>query len=100
MMPEGTKLGDVGKEILFENERVRIWGLSLEPGEVQDWHRHEYPYIVVPLTEGQNVMTFADGRERETVESPGMALWREPGMAHKLTNTSGWTYSNVLIELK
>ena len=99
-MPEGTLLGQIGKEILFENEQVRIWGLSLEPGEVQPWHRHDLPYIIVPLTAGDNVMRFADGRERPTHEEVGGVLWREPGIPHELQNRGHWTYRNVLIELK
>lgn len=100
MMPDDTTLGQVGKEILFENDVVRIWSLALEPGEIQPWHRHDLPYIVVPLTAGDNVMRFADGRERATQETIGDALWREPGIPHELVNCSDWTYRNVLIELK
>ena len=99
-MPDNTSLGQIGKEILFENDHVRIWGLSLEPGETQPWHRHDLPYIIVPLTAGDNIMRFADGRQRPTQESVGGVLWREPGIPHELENCSHWTYRNVLIELK
>lgn len=99
-MPDDTSLGPIGKEILFENDHVRIWGLSLEPGEIQLWHRHDLPYIIVPLTAGDNIMRFSDGRQRPTQESVGGVLWREPGIPHELENCSQWTYRNVLIELK
>lgn len=99
-MPEGTTLGTIGDEIIFENETVRVWKLRLEPGEVQAWHQHDLPYLVVPLTEGNNVMRFADGRVKPTAEKPGDALWREPGMPHELENTGTATYGNVLIEFK
>jgi hypothetical protein len=45
-------------------------------------------------------MHFADGRRRPTKETPGQALWREPGIPHELFNRSGWRYRNVLVELK
>ena len=99
-MTDDTPLGQIGKEILFENDHVRIWGLSLEPGEIQPWHRHDLPYIIVPLTPGDNIMRFADGRERPTQETVGGVLWREPGIPHELENRSDWAYRNVLIELK
>lgn len=100
VMPQGTELGEIGDDVVFENDSVRVWRLSLEPGEIQAWHQHHLPYVVLPLTEGQNVMRFADGRERATVEKPGEALWREPGEPHELENTSTWTYSNMLVEIK
>lgn len=99
-MPEGTALGPIGDEVVFENEYVRVWRLILKPGETQAWHKHDLSYLVIPLTEGKNVMRFADGREKPTDEKPGQALWREPGMEHELENTSDFHYSNMLVELK
>lgn len=99
-MPEGTVLGPIGDEVIFENELVRVWRLTLMPGEVQSWHQHDLSYLVVPLTEGNNVMRFADGREKPTQEQPGDALWREPGIPHELANTGTAPYSNILVEIK
>jgi len=97
---EGRTLGPIGDRILFENDTVRVWGLSLESGQVQPWHRHDLPYLVVPLTEGRNEMEFDDGRLRQTVETVGEVIWREPGIPHELRNISTWQYRNVLIEFK
>ncbi|MBD9597416.1 hypothetical protein IB270_31790 [Ensifer sp. ENS05] len=99
-MPEGTALGTIGDEIIFENEHVRIWRLKLAPGEKQAWHQHHLPYVVVPLTAGDNVMRFADGRVKSTSEKVGEALWREPGMPHELENRGQSDYANVLVEIK
>lgn len=99
-MPEGTVLGNIGDKVIFENATIRVWSLTLAPGAIQAWHRHELPYLVVPLTPGDNVMRFADGRVRPTKEAPGEALWREPGIPHELENAGGGTYSNLLIEFK
>jgi quercetin dioxygenase-like cupin family protein len=99
-MPEGTVLGDIGDKVIFENELIRVWGLTLQPGGIQGWHRHDLPYLVVPLTPGDNLMRFADGRSRATKETPGEVMWREPGIPHELENAGGATYANVLIEFK
>jgi beta-alanine degradation protein BauB len=40
--------------------------MRLDPGRRQPWHQHLLPYLIVPLTDGKNVMTFDDGRVRET----------------------------------
>jgi quercetin dioxygenase-like cupin family protein len=95
-----TPLGPIGDEVVFENEFVRVWGLALEPGGRQPWHRHDLPYLVIPLTDGDNEMHFADGRRRPTKETPGTALWREAGIPHELYNRSSWRYRNILVELK
>ena len=94
------QLGPIGDKVLFENEHIRVWSVTLDPGGRQAWHQHLLPYLIVPLTKGKNVMTFDDGRERETNETPGEVLWREAGIPHELLNVSDWLYRNVLIEMK
>jgi quercetin dioxygenase-like cupin family protein len=95
-----AELGPIGDEILFENDRVRVWSVKLNPDERQAWHQHHLPYLIVPMTEGKNIMYFEDGREKETSEVPGHVLWREAGPPHELLNVSDWQYRNVLIEIK
>lgn len=94
------QLGPIGDKVLFENDQVRVWSVKLAPGQRQPWHQHHLPYLIVPMTRGKNIMTFDDGRERETNENPGEVLWREPGIPHELLNISDWEYRNVLIEIK
>ncbi|MEU6208086.1 cupin, partial [Micromonospora musae] len=40
-MSDGIELGPVGQEIVYENDRVRVWHIRLEPGESQPLHRHD-----------------------------------------------------------
>ena len=54
-------LGPIGDKIVFENELVRVWSVTLDPGQRQPWHQHLLPYLIVPLTQGRNEMTFDDG---------------------------------------
>jgi quercetin dioxygenase-like cupin family protein len=95
-----TTLGPIGDAILFENEHVRVWSVSLAPGGRQPWHQHFLPYLIVPLTAGKNEMRFEDGKIKLTDEKPGEVLWREAGIPHELLNISDWQYRNVLIEMK
>src|SRR5262245_37344172 len=48
----------VGTRLMFENERVRVWDLALEPGEsfAEHIHRLDYFYIV----ESGGLIRFAD----------------------------------------
>jgi beta-alanine degradation protein BauB len=41
---------NVGTELLFENDRVRVWQMVLAPGESSEMHRHEHDYLFVHLT--------------------------------------------------
>jgi len=67
-MTTDRKLGPIGDRILFENERVRVWGVNLEPGQRQPWHKHDLPYLIVPLPRAKNIIVFDDGREKETTK--------------------------------
>ena len=40
-MPTGNKpLGDIASVVLFENERVQVCTLIVEPGQASPVHRH------------------------------------------------------------
>ncbi len=93
-------LGAIGDRILFENEVVRVWIVSLEPGAVQPWHQHHLPYLIVPLTPGKSEIENEDGTIRRPEEKPGDAIWREKGEVHQLRNAADWPYQNILVELK
>ena len=47
-------VGNVGGAVIFEDERVRMWELVLEPGEASDLHRHELDYYLI-IFEGDYV---------------------------------------------
>ena len=40
-------IGNVADHVLFEDDRVRIWEMKLEPGQFSDLHRHEHDYYLV-----------------------------------------------------
>ena len=46
-------LGPIGTEVVFENDRVRIWNLRLAPGERSAVHRHESDYVLVQISGGR-----------------------------------------------
>jgi beta-alanine degradation protein BauB len=51
----------VGHEVLFENERVRIWGLDLAPGERVPFHSHTSTYFWVCTDEGRAQQRYPSG---------------------------------------
>jgi beta-alanine degradation protein BauB len=105
VVPDGeggeVQLGDIGTSIVFENEHVRVWEVRLEPGQVQTWHQHEHPYLIVGIEGGDNRMEFLDGSEpRDMRETAGRVVYRDAGKVHKLTNVGTTRYVNRLVELK
>ncbi|HEX4213625.1 MAG TPA: cupin domain-containing protein [Candidatus Dormibacteraeota bacterium] len=93
-------LGPIGQRVVYEDERVRVWEVSLEPGEQQPLHRHLNPYLVIAVEGGRNVIENVDGGRREVVEEPGGVVFREAGEVHTLTNVGTTRYVNRLVELK
>ena len=53
-MTEERVLGPIGTEVVFENDRVRVWEMRLAPGEASAVHRHELDYMLVQL-EGDRI---------------------------------------------
>lgn len=101
--PDGTEveLHDIGQQILFENDHVRVWEVRLEPGDVQEWHQHDHPYLIVAIEGASNRMEFLDGaEERHMLEIAGRVVYREAGTVHKLVNEGQTRYVNRLVELK
>ena len=93
-------LGPVGQEILFENDKVRVWHVALAPGESQPLHHHGLPYVVVAVQGAKNVIHTADDQRIEVVEETGGIVFREPGQTHMLTNDGDTVYIGRIIELK
>jgi quercetin dioxygenase-like cupin family protein len=63
----------VGTELLFENERCRVWDFSLLPhsGQDLDWHHHTLDYFFVNCCGGPN--SPGEGRH-------GLTGWATPAM--------------------
>jgi beta-alanine degradation protein BauB len=94
------ELGEVGQRVLFENELVRVWQITLGPGESQPWHQHENPYLVIAIEGAMNVVTLReDGTKIDAPEPTGAVIYREPGPVHMLTNIGETRYVSRLVEL-
>jgi beta-alanine degradation protein BauB len=93
-------LGPIGNRVIFENEFVRVWALEVEAGKSKGLHRHDLPYVIVPLTAGRVEIESIDGSVFRPNEKVGEAIWRDAGEVHDLHNRGNTTYRNVLVEVK
>lgn len=97
-------IGNVGTRLLFEDDRIRIWEMHLEPGEASDLHHHETDYYlhiqqgdliagVPPKQSGMDPFVARIPPEGNTVAVPrGGTEWA--------VNIGKEPYHEVLIELK
>lgn len=101
------RLGDVATKKLFENDRVRVWEMLLDPGESSDVHEHTLDYLLVQL-EGDKIAGIFEpdtkgGYPPGTVEgdvSPGSVMYIDRGGIETAKNTGQRRYREVLVELK
>ena len=85
--------------VLIDNERVRVTRWRFAPGAATGWHRHEYDYVIVPLTDGTLRLVEPDG-ERDSVLEAGAPYTRPAGVEHDVVNANDYEFSFVEIELK
>lgn len=103
MVTEPT--GQVGTQVLYEDDRVRVWDLSLAPGESLVKHIHclDYLYIV----ESGGLIRFAnpdDPAEYKDVQFDDdqvrFHVVGEGKVDNRLTNIGTKHHRNYVIELK
>ncbi|GGF32032.1 beta-alanine degradation protein BauB [Aliidongia dinghuensis] len=93
MTSEAVAVGHV------DNDDVRVTEWRFAPGAATGQHRHDYDYVVVPLTGGLLKAIAAAG---ETVAElvPGKAYFRKAGVEHNVVNAGSEPFAFVEIELK
>ena len=93
-------LGDIASVVLFEDDRVKIWNLIVDPGKASAWHSHKNDYITVVVEGGGLTVEYEDGTSE--VGSSGIGDWgyRTEHRVHRVVNHTDALYKNVLIELK
>jgi hypothetical protein len=94
MGPDGKELGEIATDVLFENDRVKIWNLTIEPGESSD-----YVTVVVESNGGLDA-EYGDGTANLSENVVGDFTYHDSHQIHRVINNTGKRYKNVLIELK
>jgi beta-alanine degradation protein BauB len=99
-MTEPAELGNVATRLLFENERVKVWEMHLEPGESSDLHRHGLDYLLYIL-EGSSIdADHADGSSQSYPVRPGQLVWVPRGGTERAVNRGATRFRELLVELK
>jgi quercetin dioxygenase-like cupin family protein len=93
----------VGTNLLFENERIRVWDITLAPGERLPFHRHRTSYFYRCESGGRLRVRTPEGDEAE-YESPADEVhFHEIGaddlVVHDLENVGETTVRFTTVEL-
>jgi len=92
-------MAEVGTSLIFENERVRVWEFTLQPGESIGEHHHDHDFFFYPIEGGTLEVTRASGTARLTHKA-GEVTFRKGGDTHAAKNVDDHRYHEVLVELK
>jgi len=82
----------------IDNRRTRVTRHRLAPGAHTGFHRHEYDYVVVPVTDGRMRIVEA-GKDLFSDLSSGVAYFRPAGAEHDVFNDSDLELVFVEVEL-
>jgi quercetin dioxygenase-like cupin family protein len=83
-----------------DDDRVRVTTLAFADGDETGDHRHEFDYLVVPVTGGTFTVVEHDGSTRELAQEAGVPYLGTAGTEHNVINASGRAATFVEIELK
>ena len=101
---DGEPLGDVAGRVLFEDDRVRIWEMTLAPGAHSDLHRHDHDYYLLILSGDRVAGVPMKGAPDEPyigkVPPDGNTVAVPRGTTEWAWNVGEETYHEFLIELK
>jgi quercetin dioxygenase-like cupin family protein len=83
----------------LENDRAIVTEWRFAPGAHTGWHRHEYDYIVVPLTTGRLLLDTPHGPATAELAA-GQSYARSAGVEHDVINDNASEFAFVEIEIK
>ena len=66
--------------VLIENDRIRVSRWQFAPGAATGWHRHEYDYVVVPMSTGRLASSGPAGDSVAELVT-GLPYFRNAGVA-------------------
>jgi beta-alanine degradation protein BauB len=98
-----TENVQVGTRLLFENERIRVWDITLEPGQRLPLHRHRTSYFYRCEAEGRLRVRTPEGDDAEYESPLDEVHFHEIGpddlVVHDLENVGETTVRFTTVEL-
>lgn len=90
-----------GRAPVLENDKVRVYRVSLEPGQSTPLHTHLLPGLSVAITAAEIEITTAGKPTADRLTLPaGDARWRAGAVTHMVKNVGQTRFEAADIELK
>jgi beta-alanine degradation protein BauB len=83
----------------IDTDRVRVTEWRFAPGAATGYHRHEFDYVVVPLTSGRLLLEEPEGK-RFSELTAGVSYARSAGVEHDVINANDFEFAFIEIEIK
>jgi hypothetical protein len=94
---------ELGTSMWFDNEKVRVWEVLLEPGERGAFHSHTTNYFWTVVDPGRGLQRFADGtyviRDYLLGETKYLEHSPDSELIHDLENVGDTRLRFVTVEL-
>jgi len=84
----------------LDDDRVRVTTWTFQDGEATGHHRHEFDYVIVPVTGGTFDVLDTDAGARTMTQEAAAPYLGRAGTRHDVINRSGRTAIFVEVELK
>jgi len=98
MAEDAAKVAPHVYKVLFENERVRMLEVNMQPGDRSEMHSHP-DYLVYMLSDCTVKFTTPDGETAEVELTAGTSMWRE-AEEHATDNVGGTAIHGLFFEPK
>ena len=87
-------------KVQIDNNIIKVTEYSFKPGEETTFHKHEYDYVVVPITDGKLLLIDKDGQETFASLKKGVSYFRKAGVKHNVINAGESNLIFVELEIK
>jgi len=96
---------DVGEELVFENDTMKVWTIHLKPDHRLPFHCHNKKYFWTAMSEGKAKSYYDDGSVKESTYGIGDTQYfdeldEDHFFIHDLTNTGDSVLLFSTVEFK
>jgi quercetin dioxygenase-like cupin family protein len=101
LSPADIAANPIGTDLIYEDDRIRVWRIDLVPGQFADFHTHELDYTTIVIDGDVVERPNGDGTTDSITVKPGQLMrWYEGTERHGLRNAGTRTFRNVIVEIK